>query len=368
MPGMDGLEVCRRIRQTRQVPVIMLTARGDEADRVVGLELGADDYVPKPFSPRELLARLRAVLRRVAAGGDRRRDRRRPRRDRRRRAARARGRRAGRADRARVRHPAGAGAAAGAGRPARDAAGGGGAQRRHGQRPHRRRARLAPAQEAGRRSEGAAPHQDGARRRLRAGAGARRAPGAGAGGRTACELAPPPPATDHRHRGRDCDSRLDAPVSTSHLSAASGAPFPWDRVLGEARERRPGWRRPHPPRAAPALRRAPAPPAVPLVRRGDLPQRRRRRCSRRTSGAPGWRRTRWRAVFLFGIPALLLWTAAGRIARRISRPIYELTRAAQEMGQGNLAARASLGDATASTRSACCRRRSTTWRCGWNAS
>ena len=72
MPGMDGLEVCRRIRQSSQVPVIMLTARGDEADRVVGLELGADDYVPKPFSPRELLARLRAVLRRAqpAALGD----------------------------------------------------------------------------------------------------------------------------------------------------------------------------------------------------------------------------------------------------------------------------------------------------------
>jgi DNA-binding response OmpR family regulator len=71
MPGMDGLEVCRRLRQMSQVPVIMLTARGDEADRVVGLELGADDYVPKPFSPRELLARLRAVLRRArpAAGG-----------------------------------------------------------------------------------------------------------------------------------------------------------------------------------------------------------------------------------------------------------------------------------------------------------
>jgi DNA-binding response OmpR family regulator len=71
MPGMDGLEVCRRLRQVSQVPVIMLTARGDEADRVVGLELGADDYVPKPFSPRELLARLRAVLRRAqpAAGG-----------------------------------------------------------------------------------------------------------------------------------------------------------------------------------------------------------------------------------------------------------------------------------------------------------
>jgi DNA-binding response OmpR family regulator len=64
MPRMDGLEVCRRIRQVSGVPVIMLTAKGDEADRVVGLELGADDYVAKPFSPRELLARLRAVLRR----------------------------------------------------------------------------------------------------------------------------------------------------------------------------------------------------------------------------------------------------------------------------------------------------------------
>jgi DNA-binding response OmpR family regulator len=65
MPGMDGIEVCRRIRAKSQVPIIMLTARGDEADRVVGLEIGADDYVPKPFSPRELLARLRAVLRRA---------------------------------------------------------------------------------------------------------------------------------------------------------------------------------------------------------------------------------------------------------------------------------------------------------------
>ena len=64
MPGMDGLEVCRKIRGKSSVPVIMLTARGDETDRVVGLELGADDYVGKPFSPRELLARLRAVLRR----------------------------------------------------------------------------------------------------------------------------------------------------------------------------------------------------------------------------------------------------------------------------------------------------------------
>jgi len=66
MPGMDGLEVCKRIRQRSRVPVIMLTAKGDETDRVVGLELGADDYVPKPFSPRELLARMRAVLRRTS--------------------------------------------------------------------------------------------------------------------------------------------------------------------------------------------------------------------------------------------------------------------------------------------------------------
>jgi DNA-binding response OmpR family regulator len=64
MPGLDGLDVLRRIRTRNRIPVLMLTARGDEADRVVGLELGADDYVPKPFSPRELLARLRAVLRR----------------------------------------------------------------------------------------------------------------------------------------------------------------------------------------------------------------------------------------------------------------------------------------------------------------
>jgi DNA-binding response OmpR family regulator len=65
LPRMDGLEVCRRIREKSRIPIIMLTAKGDEADRVVGLEIGADDYVPKPFSPRELLARLRAVLRRT---------------------------------------------------------------------------------------------------------------------------------------------------------------------------------------------------------------------------------------------------------------------------------------------------------------
>ncbi len=65
MPGMDGLEVLRKIRSNSTIPILMLTARGDEADRVVGLELGADDYIAKPFSPRELLARLRAVLRRT---------------------------------------------------------------------------------------------------------------------------------------------------------------------------------------------------------------------------------------------------------------------------------------------------------------
>src|SRR5271170_7529209 len=65
MPGMNGLEACKRIRKKSNVPLIMLTAKGDETDRVVGLEMGADDYVAKPFSPRELLARLRAVLRRA---------------------------------------------------------------------------------------------------------------------------------------------------------------------------------------------------------------------------------------------------------------------------------------------------------------
>src|SRR4029077_10581164 len=64
LPDMDGLEVCRRVRAGAQTPILMLTARGDAMDRVVGLELGADDYLPKPFEPREMLARLRAILRR----------------------------------------------------------------------------------------------------------------------------------------------------------------------------------------------------------------------------------------------------------------------------------------------------------------
>jgi DNA-binding response OmpR family regulator len=66
LPGVDGLEVCRRVRQIREVPIIMLTALGSETDRVVGLELGADDYVTKPFSPRELALRVESVLRRTS--------------------------------------------------------------------------------------------------------------------------------------------------------------------------------------------------------------------------------------------------------------------------------------------------------------
>ena len=67
LPGEDGLSICKRLRTTSQVPIIMLTAKGDEVDRILGLEMGADDYLSKPFNPRELLARIRAVLRRSAA-------------------------------------------------------------------------------------------------------------------------------------------------------------------------------------------------------------------------------------------------------------------------------------------------------------
>jgi two-component system, OmpR family, phosphate regulon response regulator OmpR len=68
LPDMDGLDVCRQIRKSSDTPVLMLTARGDAIDRIIGLELGADDYLPKPFEPRELLARLRAILRRRSPG------------------------------------------------------------------------------------------------------------------------------------------------------------------------------------------------------------------------------------------------------------------------------------------------------------
>lgn len=69
LPGMDGLEACRAIRRTSDVPIIMLTARSEDVDKIVGLEVGADDYVTKPFNPRELVARVKAVLRRYEAGG-----------------------------------------------------------------------------------------------------------------------------------------------------------------------------------------------------------------------------------------------------------------------------------------------------------
>lgn len=68
LPGINGFEVLRRIRALSRIPVLMLTARGEDVDRIVGLEIGADDYLPKPFNPRELIARIRAVLRRMEAG------------------------------------------------------------------------------------------------------------------------------------------------------------------------------------------------------------------------------------------------------------------------------------------------------------
>lgn len=71
LPGEDGFSICRRLRASSRVPVIMLTARGEDVDRIVGLEMGADDYLPKPFNPRELLARIRAVLRRMDNPPDR---------------------------------------------------------------------------------------------------------------------------------------------------------------------------------------------------------------------------------------------------------------------------------------------------------
>jgi signal transduction histidine kinase len=142
----------------------------------------------------------------------------------------------------------------------------------------------------------------------------------------------------HDHHGRDCGC---VPPFYGHFHPG-GARFPWDRVIGEARERRPGWRG----RIRQELR----------LHYGAHLHRRLFHwfgaaifLSVGTTILASHLGRSWlaahpgRAVFLFGFPAMLLWTAAGRIARRISRPIYELTRAAQELGQGNLAARASLG-------------------------
>src|SRR6476620_8506860 len=70
LPGMNGFDVLRKIRDTSRIPVVLLTARGEDVDRIVGLEIGADDYLPKPFNPRDLVARIRAVLRRSRGQGD----------------------------------------------------------------------------------------------------------------------------------------------------------------------------------------------------------------------------------------------------------------------------------------------------------
>ncbi len=70
LPGEDGLAICRRLRKSTRIPIVMLTAKADELDRIIGLEMGADDYISKPFNPRELLARIRAVLRRTSSEPD----------------------------------------------------------------------------------------------------------------------------------------------------------------------------------------------------------------------------------------------------------------------------------------------------------
>ena len=337
MPGIDGLTVCRRIRETSRVPIIMLTARGDEADRVVGLELGADDYVPKPFSPRELLARLRAVMRRAqpAAGGaeivvgrvaiDVGR------------AAGARGRGAGRSDRARVRHSGRAGAPAGPRGPTRDAARGGGAPGRHGQRPDRRRPRLAPS----RASWATIRRRRASSRRCGASAtccrSRRRATLAAPREARQTSLAAVPAGLLWRGpwgfwAGLDpaARERIVGEIRNAY-GQRFGRRHPWDRVFHEAIGRRPGGT---------------------TASAGSCGCTTARTCTGGCSSGSGRRNLLavvatavaahfghgWlaahplRAVLLFGAPAVALWTATGRVARRIAQPLYELTRAAQEHG------------------------------------
>ena len=324
MPGMDGLEVCRRIRQTRQVPVIMLTARGDEADRVVGLELGADDYVPKPFSPRELLARLRAVLRRaqpsaveseivigrVAIDVGARRVRR--------------GRRARRADRAWSSTSC---------------------WRWRGGRGGSCRARRCSRRRAATTSRSAtAPSTCTSRTCARSWATIAKPPRLIKTVRGVGYVLTPPEARPagaegrrrvswprhHRHWGHGHHSGHGSPLRRGFSGGRRAVSL--GRVIAEARERRPGWRR----RIRDELR----------LHYGAHLHRRLFHwfgaaiflsVATTCRGAPGPRVAGRASVARRGPvrhPGAVLWTAAGRIARRISRPLYELTRVAQEIGPG----------------------------------
>ena len=152
LPKLDGIEVCRRMRSRSQVPIIMLTAKDDEIDKVLGLEMGADDYITKPFSVREFRSRVRAALRRAEMlgrpAGRRGADRRRRSADRLRAPRRHRARRARRAHLRRVRDPRGPRPLAGPGDDARDAARAGLGRLRLPRPPHRRRPHPPPAREA----------------------------------------------------------------------------------------------------------------------------------------------------------------------------------------------------------------------------
>src|SRR3569623_2038065 len=245
MPRMDGLEVCRRMRQVSAGPVIMLTAKGVEADRVVGLVLGADDYVAKPFSPRELLARRRAVLRR--------------------------------------RQPSAVTNEIVVGQVAVDV----GARR---------------VDVAGEGVELAGLEFDLVRAPLR-------------------WPLPHYPHCQHHHPMPDRG--------------------PWERVHNEAHGRRPGWRRRiqnelHLYYGAHLHRKIFLSfGVVILITVIELAV-----VHHVFHGTVGQRP--WRAFLFFGVPVVLLWSASGRLARRISRPRYELTRVAQKIGAGDLGARAPL--------------------------
>ena len=279
MPGMDGLDrLPRAFARRSRVPMLMLTARGRRGRSRGGAGAGRRRLHRQAI----LAARAAGAVARGAAaraarppaatqiGVGRSVDRHR--------GARRRGWAASRggADWPRVRHPGGAGAPGRPGGPARDAAGRGGAAGRHGRRAHRRRARLAPAPQAGRRPEDASPHQDRARRRATCCRPKR--PGRAREARVAAVAPPPSPPPLARTVGavgphgpagpREDPGRGARRLRAGLRRAASVGP----RVQG-VRGPAPGLAPAHPLGAAPALRRAPAPAAVPLVRRGDLPVR-----------------------------------------------------------------------------------------------